>query len=251
MGTLLPSSSGSGLAVDLARRPHLGQHRPRHVQQRQQLVVPLLGVDVEQQRAAGVADVGDVLLAAGQPPDQEAVHGAEQDLAAGGAGAQAIERVEQVLDLGAGEIRVDHQAGLLAECRLVPVGLQAVADRRGHAALPDDGVGHRLAGGLLPQDGGLALIGDADGREVGGGDAGFGEHVPRRLQLRGPDRLRIVLDMPGAGEDLRELLLGLCDHPSAAIEDDAAARGRALIEGEDEAAHARTSAGSERPTHTS
>ena len=57
-------------------------------------------------------------LAAGQPPDQERVDGAEQHLAARGAIAQAVERIEQVLDLRAGEIRVDDQAGLLAERRL-------------------------------------------------------------------------------------------------------------------------------------
>ena len=52
-------------------------------------------------------------------------------------------------------------------------------------------------------------------------------------------------------KDLRELLLGLRDDATGAIEHDAAAGGRPLIERQDEAAHARTSAGSERPTHTS
>ena len=57
--------------------------------------------------------------------------------------------------------------------RLVPVGLQPIANRRRDAALPDDGVGDRLAGRLVPQHGRLALVGDADGGEVGGGDAGL------------------------------------------------------------------------------
>ena len=54
-------------------------------------------------------------------------------------------RVEQVLDLGAREVGVEHQAGLAAEQRLEAVGLQPIADRRADAALPDDGVGDRLA----------------------------------------------------------------------------------------------------------
>ena len=37
--------------------------------------------------------------------------------------------VEQVLDLRAGEIGVDHQAGLVAKQRLQAVGLEPVADR--------------------------------------------------------------------------------------------------------------------------
>jgi hypothetical protein len=36
-------------------------------------------------------------------------------------------------------------------------------------------------------------------------DAGLGDRLPRRRQLRRPDRLRIVLDMSGRREDLREL----------------------------------------------
>ena len=48
----------------------------------QQLVVPIERVDVEDQRAAGVAVVGDVPLAAGQSPDEPGVDGAEEDFAA-------------------------------------------------------------------------------------------------------------------------------------------------------------------------
>ena len=40
------------------------------------------GVDVEQQRARGVGGVGGVHLAAGQPPQQIAIDGAEQQFAA-------------------------------------------------------------------------------------------------------------------------------------------------------------------------
>ena len=49
--------------------------------------------------------------------------------------AQSVERVEQMLDLGVGEIRIDDEAGLLAEYLLVAVRLQAIANRRGDAAL--------------------------------------------------------------------------------------------------------------------
>ena len=67
-------------------------------------------VDVEQHRAAGVGVVGDVDLAAGQPPDQEGVDGAEEQLAALRPVAGALDVVEQPFDLRAGEVGVDHQA---------------------------------------------------------------------------------------------------------------------------------------------
>jgi hypothetical protein len=40
------------------------------------------------------------------------------------------------------------------------------------AVLPDDGVGDRPAGPAVPQDGGFALVGDADRRDVAGGQPG-------------------------------------------------------------------------------
>ena len=86
-----------------------------NVEDLQQFVVPIERVDVEDQRAAGVAVVGDVPPAAGQPPDEPAIDGAEQDLAGFGPPSQAAGRVEQVLDLRAGEIGVEHQAGLVAK----------------------------------------------------------------------------------------------------------------------------------------
>ena len=52
----------------------------------QQLVVPIERVNVEQQRAAGVAIVGHVQPAAAQPPQQPGVDRAEQDFAALGPG---------------------------------------------------------------------------------------------------------------------------------------------------------------------
>ena len=57
---------------------HLGQHRARDAEQREQVVVPCARVDVEQQRARGVGGVGDMNLAVGQAPDQKAVDGAER-----------------------------------------------------------------------------------------------------------------------------------------------------------------------------
>ena len=102
--------------------------------------------------------------------------------------------------------------------------------------LPDDGVGHRLPRGAVPQQRGLALVGDADGRDV----AGHGLAAARLLQgfqrhgvLRGPDLAGIVFDPARTREDLGELALGEGDNLAGAVEHDGARAGRALVEGED------------------
>jgi len=61
-----PAEQGRvGLAVNAAGGPHLGQHGPGHVKQSEQFIVPLAAVDVEHQRAAGIAGVGGVNSPAG------------------------------------------------------------------------------------------------------------------------------------------------------------------------------------------
>ena len=83
-------------------------------------------------------------LAAGELPDKPGVHGSEAELARLGLLAGAGHVVQDPADLGAGEVGVDDEAGLLAD----EIGLvtQGVAEFGGAAVLPDDGVVHGLAG---------------------------------------------------------------------------------------------------------
>ena len=198
-GTLSPKWRGGVL--------HLRQHRARHAQDLQQFVVPLPGVDVEQQRARGVGGVGGMHLAAGEPPQQIAIDGAEHQLAALGARARAGHVIEDPGDFGAGEIGIDDQAGLGRDRRLVAFGFEFGADVGGAAVLPDDGAVHGLAGGAVPHHGGLALVGDADRGDVFGGDAGLLQRLAAGRDGRGPDVLRLVLDPAGGRKMLREFLL--------------------------------------------
>src|ERR1700761_709544 len=121
------------VAIDFARRFHLGQHRPRHVEYLEQLVVPLALVDVVHQGARGVGVVGDMHLAAGEVPDQPGVDGAEQQLALLRTLACALDLVEYPLHLGTGEISVDQQTSLVAKQLVVTVGLDLLADIGGLA----------------------------------------------------------------------------------------------------------------------
>src|SRR5262245_18149687 len=159
-------------------------------------------------------------LAPCQPPDQEGIDRAEEDLAPLGPLAQAGQRVEQVTNLGAGEVGVEHQTRFLAKGAFAALLLDPLADRGADAALPDDGIGQWLSRDALPEDGRFALVGDADGRDIGGRDFGGSKCLLRRVELRGPDRLGIVLDVPGGRQDLRKLLLSRADYSAVAAEDD-------------------------------
>ena len=106
-------------------------------------------------------------------------------------GAAAGDVVEDPGDLGAGEIRIEDQAGLGRDLAFMAGALQRLAAVGGAAVLPDDGVVDRLAGGAVPHHGRLALVGDADagqrlGVELGVGRARRGR--PRPWPTRSPRR---------------------------------------------------------------
>ena len=212
-------------------RQHLGHQRARNLQQRQQIVVPLVGVDVEQHGAAGVGDIGHMAAPARELPDQPAVHGAEGQLAALGGGARAVDVVQNPAQLGAREIGVDQQARLALDGVGMSGLAQLGAQRLGAAVLPDDGVVYGLARGAVPDHRGLALVGDAQGADVGRRQPGLGQGLARRGQLGAPDLARIVLDPAGPGIDLRQLQLGRGHDAALGVEDDAARAGGALVQG--------------------
>ncbi|KAG0922492.1 hypothetical protein G6F32_014644 [Rhizopus arrhizus] len=160
---------------------HLRQHRARDVQQRQQVVIPVQRVDVEQQRARGVAVIGHVRLATAEVPHQPAVDGAEQQFAALGPLLRALHVVEDPAHFGCGKIRIDQQAGTLAHQRLVAIGLQPLAEGVALPRLPADGVVDRLAGGAVPDHGGLALVGDAQRGDMARVDLPAAEQIAREL----------------------------------------------------------------------
>jgi len=143
------------------------QDGARHAQQAQQLRVPIARVDVEQHRARRIRRICDVRAVAGELPDEPGIDRAECELAALGAGARPRNLVEQPGDLGAAEIRINHQPGLLFYEFLNPFFFQLRTNLRGAPVLPDDGVVDRLAGLPVPDDGGLALVGDAHAHQVG------------------------------------------------------------------------------------
>ena len=142
-----------------ARRTDVGQVVDGHVEELAQLVVPRQPLDVEQQRAAGVGRVGGEDLPAGQVPDQPRVDRAEGEVG----GARDTASPQQPLELGAAEVRVEHEPGAPAHEIEGALGRQLVAAGGGPAVLPDDRPAVRHAGGAVPRHDRLALVGDPDG----------------------------------------------------------------------------------------
>ncbi len=171
-------------------------------------------------------------LAAGQPPQQIAIDGAEHQLAALGAFARAGDVIEDPCDFRAREIRIDDQAGLGRDHGLVAFALQPGADVGGAAVLPDDGAVHRLSGRAVPHDRGLALVGDADRGDIFGGKTRLLQRLAADRNGRGPDILRLMLDPARRRKMLRKFLLRRgCDGNVAAEHDGARGCG-ALIDGQ-------------------
>ena len=242
-GVLIAGQCGDGdfaakdalvqIADDLRAVHDLGQHLRGNVHDLQQLFIPALFIDVVQHGAGRVGSVGDVHVPGGQVPCKEAVDGAEAQLAVGGALAGAGNGIQHPLQLGAGEVSVGHQTGLVAQQVSQTVVLQALDQRRGAAALPDDGVAQWPARGALPQQRGFALVGDADGGDVGDVDVGLFHGQLQRVDLAVQNVLRAMLDPAGLGVDLRELDAMGSDEIGVLIEHDGAGAGGTLIQRND------------------
>ena len=212
----------------------------RHPEEPQQLLVPVQLLQVHEHGAAGVGDVGDVpaaVRAAGEVPHDPRVGSAEERVAALGRRAQPVDVLQQPLQLAAGEVGGRRQPGLAPDDLAAAVGVQGRGDAVGAGVLPDDGVVPRTAGMPVPDDRRLALVGDADGVQVAGAEAGAGKCGPDDGLGALPDLQRVVLDPPGAGEDLLVLELVAAHRLAGVVEDHEPRARRALVDGAHEVSH--------------
>jgi hypothetical protein len=164
-------------------------------------------MDVEQQRARCVADVGNVRAATGKVPDEPAVDGAERQLAALGARTGAVDVLEQPRDFGARKIGIDLQSAQLAHPVFDAAFAQVGAGLSGPSILPDDRRRDRRAGRAFPDQRRLPLIGDADRGQIPGRGARPLQGVARARELRRPDFAGVVLDPARLRKMLPKLLL--------------------------------------------
>src|SRR5882762_6696881 len=142
-----------------------------------------------------------------EPPDEKGVDRAEQEMTRPRGRARSRYAVEYPGDLRGRKIGVEQQPGLVRDFRFHAALVQFTAALRRSAVLPDDGIEDRDSAASIPDDGGFALIGDADGGDRGAGFVKFCEQLARRRQHRGPDYLRIVFHPARRGVDLLESLL--------------------------------------------
>src|SRR5205823_12857620 len=96
----------------------------------------------------------------------------------------------------------------LPHLRLPPRVAQPLADGRARAALPHHRAVDRPAGRALPHHRRLALIGDADRRDVAAGDARGREGLATDGDRRREDLIGVVLDMTRRRVVLRDLAIG-------------------------------------------
>ncbi len=193
----------------------------------EQFLVPFARGECRRAWCGSRSSVGDVPRAAGELPDQPGVDGAERELAALRArrapgtlsSSQAILVPEKYASMTRPVLR--HQrlvAGLEQRSHVPPCGDPARRSRCGSACRSP-----------VPDQRGLALVGDADRRESAGVMPALAS-APKQRRLRCPDLLGSCSTQPGCGKSARTPLARSRTVP--AVEHDRTRAGGALVEGE-------------------
>jgi len=220
-------------SVIFAAGANCRKHGSRDSEGVEKFLVPGQCLEIHQLRAAGIGNIGDVdaaLGTAGEVPEQEGVNVAENGVVGLGEFADTFYIFENPANLEATEICGEGQAGLGAKTVLTS-GLCQLRDVIGDAGvLPDESVCEGLAGFAIPDDGGFALIGDADRGQVLGLEISFRHRFEYHFAGTLPDFFRVVFDPTGLGINLLVFLLGDRDGAARAVEDDESTAGCALID---------------------
>ncbi len=227
-------------AVDLRGGLDGRHHAQRHSEDTQDLLIPGQGLKVHEQRARRVGDVRDVHAAvhpARQVPEDPGIGVAEHQVAGFRLGPGAVDVVQDPLDLRSGEIGRQGQSHLLLEPLRAAVLGQLIHDVLGPGVLPDNRVVDGLTGGLVPDDGRFALVGNSDGGDVVPGQVRLGERGRDHLAGVVPDLGRVVLHPARLWEDLLMLHLARGHDSAAVVEDDGAGAGGSLVNGDDVLVH--------------
>ena len=227
-----------GLAVDSARRAHLGQQLRAARRAVAAARRPSRRVaDVEEQRARGVADVGDVRRAARSASRR-----------ARNRPCRTRARPPRPSRARPARCRASTRSWCRRSRRRAPARSSRGTSARGRArlsasqigggapVLPDDRVGDRLAGRAIPDDGGLALVGDADRGDVARA------RCPARASASPATAICVAQissgscsTQPGCGKIWRNSFCATARIAPVVVEHDGARTGRALIEREDHA----------------
>ena len=135
------------------------------------------------------------------------IHCAEQHIAGFGVFLRAGRVIEQPAQFEAGKIGRQRQAGLGAQAILSAVLGEFADEVVGARVHPDQRIVKRLACAAIPDDGRLALVGDADADEIGGAQTLLRQGAANDRLGVAPDLRRIVFDPSRPGSDLFVFLL--------------------------------------------
>ena len=213
------------------------QHAHRDAQTLAELLIPAQAVNIKQHRARAVGIVRHVRAAAGEVPDEPRVHIAEQQVAALGALSCTRNVIQDPLDLRAGEVGIDKQPSLLLHVITESVRHQLVTDGRRAAALPDDCIIDRSAGVLVPDDGRLALVRDADAGDVRRRQAALFKRLAHGKHLTLKDDHRVMFHPARFWVDLRGGILRQRHNVALTVENNRAGTGCTLVKCNDVAVH--------------
>ena len=236
-------ASANSAACWSTASPHTGSSRPNAV------VVPTVsaqvatagsvaGVDAE--RVARLVGPGGGVEVEEEPPRRGGGVGHEraaqpvQDPGVGRRG-DAVGRdvLAQPGDLGCGEVRVELEPGDLGEPGVPSVARESLADDGRTPVLPAERGRQRGAGGAVPAEHGLALVGQRD--RVDDGALRSREQRQRAgVDDRAPQLLGILFDAAAVERDRVHGHLAHAKHPTIVADDEGLGRGRPLVEGEDD-----------------
>ena len=101
-----------------------------------------------------------------EAPGEPRVDGAEEKLSTLGTRSGTGHMVEQPLGLGSREVGIQDQSGLASHAIFVAGRLEVCTEIRCATILPDQRSVDGLPGLRIPEEAGLALVGDADGHNL-------------------------------------------------------------------------------------
>ena len=192
----------------------LGQSPTRHSEHLKQFVVPSRGLEAHQLSAGCVGCVRDVGGAAGEPSNKVAVDGAECEASVNDPLPNGRLMPLPPEELAGGEVRVDVETSTEPNPVVGVFGVELGAELGGATVLPHDRPQRRGEVEAIPDCGGFALVGDADGPNWLSGCS----RLLHRLQRGLPDLLEVVLDPPRFWKVLFELAVS-AGHDLARIVD--------------------------------
>ncbi len=195
------------MSVDIAGRAHPGQHRGRYAEPFQDLLIPAESVNVKKHGPGSIGIVCHMDRPPGEVPDQPGVHSAEEKFPGLGPLPGPRHILQDPGDLGSAEISVRHQSRFPGDHLVKSVLFQLLDHVRCPAALPYNGIVHRLPGILVPEDGGLPLVGNSYGGNLFRSRPQHCHALCGHSQLGGPYLPGIVLHPAGPGVNLSEFLL--------------------------------------------